>query len=98
MRVDKDNDHWKCGFNVERASIDPRMISHKDIDLSIIQIRIYDISQLEFLVKGLRDIPLCHQPLADVITQHFAKKRKQSNKSNQITKQTNQNHILCTGK
>ena len=39
MRTDKDNDHWKCGFDIEMASIDPRLISHKDIDLSIIQIK-----------------------------------------------------------
>ena len=98
MREDKDNDHWKCGFNVERASIDPGLISHKDIYPSIIQIRISDISKLEFLAKGSRDIPLYQQPLANVSEQCFAKKRKQSNQTNQITKKTNQNHTLCTGK
>ena len=36
MRTDKDNDYWKYGFNVERASIDPRLLSHKDTDMTII--------------------------------------------------------------
>ena len=74
MRVDKDNDHRKCGFNVERASVDPRLLSHKDIDLSIIQIIISNIFKLEFLVEGSRDIPLYQRPLANVSKQCFAKK------------------------
>ena len=83
MRTHKDNDHWKCGFNVERASVDPRLLSHKDIDLSIIQIIISDISKLEFLVKGSRDIPLYQQSMANVRRQCFAKKRRESNQTNQ---------------
>ena len=70
----EDNDHWKCGFNVEREGIYPRLLSHKDSDLSLIQIIISNIFKLGFLVEGSRDIPLYQWPLANVSKQCFAKK------------------------
>ena len=50
----------------KKANTDPKLLSHRDPNLSIIQIRISDISKLEFLAKGSRDIPLYQQPLSNV--------------------------------